>query len=136
MAVFFCEYIYIKQMVKITYKIAIENRDNKTVYVLQADLGSDTEADMHYKTITKEMSFDDFNQQVKYTEEEVDLKTKVENIVKKALFTTAAAILNNDIVGEVAIIESNLDLSKGVASLSDKLKGSEATLNIDCGYIG
>lgn len=113
-------------MVKITYKLAIDNRDNKSVYVIQADLTSETEDNKLYKTITKEIPFDEFNQQVKYNEEELDLKTKVENIVKKALFTTAAAILNNDIVGEVAVIESNNDLS-------DKLTGilniNSATLN-------
>jgi predicted lipoprotein len=99
--------------------IAIENVDNKSVYKIEAKISSE-DMKTEYKTITKEITFDEFNLQVKYTQEELDLKSRVEEIVKKALFTTAASILNNEVVGEVAIIESGL---------GDKMQSG---LNIEC----
>jgi hypothetical protein len=94
-------------MVRVSYLLAIENVDNKSVYKIDAKITSE-DMKTEYKTITKEITFDEFNLQVKYTQEELDLKSRVEEIVKKALFTTAASILNNEVVGEVAVIESGL----------------------------
>jgi len=94
-------------MVRVSYLLAIENVDNKSVYKIEAKISSE-DMKTEYKTITKEITFDEFNLQVKYTQEELDLKSRVEEIVKKALFTTAASILNNEVVGEVAVIESGL----------------------------
>jgi hypothetical protein len=94
-------------MVKVTYLLAIENVDNKSVYKVQAKITSE-DMKTEYKTITKDIPFDEFNLKVKYTQEELDLKSRVEEMIKKALFTTAAGILNNEVVGEVSVIESGL----------------------------
>lgn len=94
-------------MVRVSYLLAIENVDNKSVYKVQAKITSE-DMKTEYKTITKDIPFDEFNLMVKYTQEELDLKSRVEEMIKKALFTTAAGILNNEVVGEVSVIESGL----------------------------
>ena len=94
-------------MVRVSYFIAIENLDNKNVYKIEARITSE-DMKTHYKTIAKDIPFDEFNSQIKYTKEEMDLKNRVEDMVKKALFTTASGILNNELVGEVALIEGGL----------------------------
>ena len=109
-------------MVKVTYILAIENVDNKSVYKVQAKLTSE-DMKTEYKTITKDIPFDEFNLMVKYTQEELDLKSRVEEMIKKALFTTAAGILNNEVVGEVSVIESGL---------GDKMQSG---LNIESGLL-
>jgi hypothetical protein len=90
-------------MVKVSYLLSIENVGNQSVYKIQAKITSE-DMKIEYKTISRDIPFDEFNLKVKYTQEELDIKSRVEEMIKKALFTTAAEILNNEIVNEVALI--------------------------------
>jgi hypothetical protein len=76
---------------KVQYKLAIE----QTGYVMQAEIMDDNE--VLVETIRKEMPFSEYEKLVKYSQEEFELKTKVEEIVKKALFKTATDILLEDV---------------------------------------
>ena len=76
---------------KVQYKLAIE----QTGYVMQAEITDDNE--VLVETIRKEMPFAEYDKLVKYSQEEFELKTKVEEIVKKALFKTATDILLEDV---------------------------------------
>lgn len=76
---------------KVQYKLSIQQNG----YLMQAEINDDKE--ILVETISKEISFPEFDRMVRYSQEELELKIKVEEIVKKALFKTATDILQEDV---------------------------------------
>tara|TARA_R110000868_G_scaffold289623_5_gene549890 strand:- start:1483 stop:1773 length:291 start_codon:yes stop_codon:yes gene_type:complete len=76
---------------KVQYKLSIE----QSGYVILAEIHDDKEVIV--ETISKQIAFSQFDKMVKYSQEELELKIKVEEIVKKALFKTATDILQEDV---------------------------------------
>lgn len=76
---------------KVQYKLQIQ----QNCYVVQAEIIDDKE--VLVETVSKEIPFDVYNKSVRYTQEELELKAKVEEIVKKAIFKTATDILQEDV---------------------------------------
>lgn len=76
---------------KVEYKLSIEPNG----YVMIADIYNCN--DEIYQSIKKNVPFSEYDKLVKYTPEELELKAKVEEIVKKAIFQTATDILKEDI---------------------------------------
>jgi hypothetical protein len=76
---------------KVQYKLSIQQNG----YLMQAEINDDKE--ILVETISKEISFAEFDRMVRYSQEELELKIKVEEIVKKALFKTATDILQEDV---------------------------------------
>jgi len=76
---------------KVNYKLSIQQNG----YAVQAEIVDDNEKIVD--TISKEIPFQEYDRMVRYTEEELELKKKVEEIVKKALFKTATDILQEDV---------------------------------------
>lgn len=76
---------------KVNYKLSIQQNG----YAIEAEIIDDNEKIVD--TISKEILFAEYEKMVRYTEEELELKKKVEEIVKKALFKTATDILQEDV---------------------------------------
>lgn len=76
---------------KVEYKLSIEPNQ----YVMIADIYNCN--DEIYETIKKQVPFTEYDKLVRYTPEELELKAKVEDIVKTKLFQTATDILKEDV---------------------------------------
>jgi hypothetical protein len=76
---------------KVQYKLSIK----QTSYLIEAEITDDNE--VLVETISKEIEFAQYDKMVRYSQEELELKIKVEDIVKKALFKTATDILQEDV---------------------------------------
>lgn len=76
---------------KVQYKLQII----PVGYSIIAEIIDDNETLV--ETIRKEISFMEYDKLVRYTQEELELKSKVEEFVKKALFKTATDILQEDV---------------------------------------
>ena len=76
---------------KVEYKLSIEPNG----YVMIADIYNCN--DEIYETIKKHVPFTEYDKLVRFSQEEIELKAKVEEIVKRALFQTATDILKEDV---------------------------------------
>ena len=76
---------------KVEYKLSIEPNG----YVMIADIYNCN--DEIYETIKKHVPFAEYDKLVRFSQEEIELKAKVEEIVKRALFQTATDILKEDV---------------------------------------
>jgi len=76
---------------KVEYKLQIE----PTGYVMTANIMNCN--DEICESIKKEVPFIEYDKLVNYTPEELELKAKVEDIVKTKLFQTATDILKEDV---------------------------------------
>jgi hypothetical protein len=84
-------------MVKLVYKLEIVEGN---IYFLQVQITDDTNEKL-YKTITKSIPFNDFMKTLQMSDEERDIRTKAEEIMKKVLFENMSRILQNEVVEEV-----------------------------------
>lgn len=76
---------------KVQYKLQI----TPVGYSMSAEIIDDNEKTI--ETITKDVPFMEYDKLVRYSQEDLELKAKVEEIVKTKLFQTATDILKEDV---------------------------------------
>lgn len=87
-------------MVKVIHKLEIVNQEGEQFYFLKVEITNDV-GDFIYKTLTKLIPFKEFMETVSMSDEEREIRSKAEEVLRKVLFDNMCRILQNDIVEEV-----------------------------------